>query len=197
MMRRMRHALAFTLLCLTIGCSRDEAPRPPSATATNAPPLAAPTAAEAKALIEPSPEWGDYHFAYASWSVPLKRSAMNEAHQKTVAELREAGWLSLDGDGNVSLTPRAKNDRRFLERPNATLDIVPLAKKELVAVTSVLPQSDGNAHAIIEWRWVPNDVGASFKSGFVKQQFDAQHRARVTLMPSEGKWTVLLIEPVE
>jgi hypothetical protein len=182
----------FVLIAFLSGCGGEKAApsQPPAAAST-----AMPSPTEAKQIIETSPEWSDFQFTYASWSLPLKAASMTDAHRKTAQELRDGGWVSLDGEGNVVLTAKAKGNKRFLVRPNATLDIVPLAKKELTAVSAVTPKSDGNASANVEWRWIPNEIGSSIKSGLLRQQYDADHHAVATLMPVDGKWTVLLIEP--
>jgi hypothetical protein len=185
------------LLCaaLSLACSTPEESTKQTAaaaTATTAPSL---TPESARQLLESSPEWSDYQFTYASWSVPLRAREMNDAHRRTVQELREAGWLAVDGDGNAVLTEKAKNNKRFLVRSNASLDIVPLAKKEIVAVSAPQPQPDGNTQVTIDWRWVPNEIGSVLKSGLVAQVFASPHRAKATLMPSDGGWTVLMIEP--
>lgn len=122
---------------------------------------------------------------------------MNEAHRRTVQELREAGWLAIDGDGNAVLTERAKNNKRFLVRSNASLDIVPLAKKEIVAVSAPQLLPDGKAQVTIDWRWLPNEIGSALKTGLVAQVFAKPHRAKAMLMASDGAWTVLIIEPIE
>ena len=121
---------------------------------------------------------------------------MNEAHRRTVQELREAGWLAVDGDGNAVLTERAKSDKRFLVRSNASLDIVPLAKKEIVTFSAPQPLPDGKVQVAIDWRWLPNEIGSALKSGLVAQVFAKPHRAKATLMASDGGWTVLMIEPL-
>lgn len=121
---------------------------------------------------------------------------MNEAHKKTVQELRAAGWLAVDGSGNAILTEKAKNDRRFLVRTNQSLDIVPLAKKEITSTSAPQSLPDGNVQLTVDWRWVPNDAGAALKSGLARQVFDTPQQAKATLMPAEGGWTVYLIEPV-
>lgn len=180
-------------MTLTLGCSREQASPAPAAAAPQKPAAPLPTSAQAKTIIEGSPEFPDFQFTYASWSVPLKKEALNPATKKTVEELRSGGWLGFDGDGNVVLSQKARNDKRFLVRSNDTLDVVPLAKKELLAVTSVAPKGDQST-ADFDWKWVPNEVGALLKSGLVAQQYAATHHARATLMFADGKWSVLLIE---
>jgi hypothetical protein len=187
----MKSTLTLLFLCLTLACGGSERVETPPAAAK--PAVALPTAAEAKAIIEQAAEFPDFQFTYASWSVPLKKEALNEATKKTVEELRGGGWLAYDGDGNVILTDKARNDKRFLVRSNDTLDVVPLAKKELLAVTAVEPKGE-EVVAAFEWKWIPNEIGALLKSGLLAQQYAATHHARATLMQSEGKWIVQIIE---
>lgn len=185
---------ACLFFCLTLACSGEKAGPPSASTAIEKKAPPPPTAEAVKPIIEGSAEWGDFRFTYVSASLPMRASAMHEGHRQSVKELREAGWLSVDGDGNVVLSTRAKGDKRFLERPNATLDIVPLAKKEFGTVESLQPQPDGSVIATVSWRWLPNEVGASFKSGLVQQELTATHRARVTLQHDGTRWSVWLIE---
>ncbi|HKO56705.1 MAG TPA: hypothetical protein VJ276_12580, partial [Thermoanaerobaculia bacterium] len=73
-------------------------------------------------------------------------------------------------------------DKRFLVRQNGTLDVVPLARKELIAVQAV----NGDKVAFT-WRWVPNDVGKAL-------QFDeTEQRATAELYWDGEKWAVLKI----
>jgi hypothetical protein len=94
------------------------------------------------------------------------------------------------------LETKAQSDRRWLVRPNGFVDIVPIAKKSLTDVTGVSPQPDGNMKAKLCWQWIPNEIGSAFKSGLVRERFDAAHCAVALLQPAEGGgWEVLLVEP--
>lgn len=156
------------------------------------PPL--PTVEEARQLIAASAEFSDYQFTNASWSLPMKRSAMNEVALASAKELVRAGWIRFDGD-NVVLTAKAASDKRWLVRPNGFVDLVPLAKKELTEVAAVQASADGNARANFCWKWIPNEVGASFTSGLLSERFSSMQCASATLQPREGGgWEVLLLE---
>jgi hypothetical protein len=177
-----RIALAFALL---VACAKPEPPAPPAAPATPPPP----TAQQARDLIAPSAEFGDFEFTNAGFTLPTSGAMMNEPAKIAARELAKAGWLELHANGDVALAAKARSDKRFLLRPNGLLDIVPLAKKEMGAVTAVhLPFVD------FTWRWIPNEVGASFKTGVVHDRFAAEHHARATLMWDGSSWTVLKIE---
>ena len=156
------------------------------------PPL--PTVDEARQLIATSAEFSDYQFTNASWSLPMKRSAMNEVALASAKELVRAGWIRFDGD-QVVLTSKAASDKRWLVRPNGFVDLVPLAKKELTEVAAVQASADGNARANFCWKWIPNEVGASFTSGMLGERFSSMQCASATLQPREGGgWEVLLLE---
>lgn len=182
--------LTSLALILLIACGRsEEGGAPPPAP----PPVALPTVAEAEALVAQSPEFSEYEFTNAAYSLALDESAMNAPAKEAAAELRRAGWIEIER-GKVSLSPKAKDDKRFLVRPNGFMDIVPLAKKEFGEVTAVRPDPDGAA-ADFTWRWVPNEVGQSFRSGPVHDRYATPQRATATLLRSGDSWTVLRIRP--
>ena len=118
---------------------------------------------------------------------------MNEPARQAATELRAAGWIRLDARGNVTLTDKATVDKRWLVRQNGLVEIVPLAKKELASVDAVRPGEDGAALADFTWRWIPNEVGLSFKRGLVKERFEAAQHASATLKFLGGRWQVYLI----
>jgi hypothetical protein len=137
------------------------------------------TAAQAKDLLAGAPEFGDYQFTNAAVTIPLKRSAMRADQAAIANQLAGGGWIRFDGD-----EVKAKEDKRLLVRPNGTLDVVPLAKKELVSVDNVLGDK-----VDFTWRWIPNEVGA-----LLKDRFAGDQKARATLLWDGTNWTVLRIE---
>ncbi|HEU5163650.1 MAG TPA: hypothetical protein VFV54_10925 [Thermoanaerobaculia bacterium] len=191
----MRYALGIALL-LALACSGGEtATESVQANETAAAPAAAPlpSADAAKALIAESPEFGDYEFSTgSSFSLPLDTSKFNEPARAGAANLEKGGWIRIAG-GRVVLA-KGEGDKRFLVRPNGYLDIVPLAKKELLEVSGVRKTTEG-AEADIAWKWIPNEVGAAFTSGPVKERFDATHHAIVKMRDFGSGWVVMLIEP--
>ena len=196
----MHKSLALTALFLVLmipACAPAEEPAEPAVaaeTATAAAP-APPSAAEAKELIADSAAFSDYQFTNAAFSLPLQPSRFNDVTKTAAEELEAAGWLRIEGD-EVVLEEKAKNDPRWLVRPNGFVDIVPIAKKTLTDVTGIRPQPDGTLKANLCWNWVPNEVGSAFKSGLVRERFDATHCAIALLQPAEdGTWEVLLVEP--
>lgn len=192
-MKKCLIALAFICVC----CSGSEAP--PTTSSAAAKPRAktppAPSAVEAKNLVENSQEWSEYQFTNAAYTLPMKKSAMNEPARKAAADLIAAKWIRFSGN-DVELTGRASTDKRFLVRPNGYVDLVPIAKKEFGTVTAVRANPDGTASADFDWKWMPNEVGQAFKSGIVKERFDAQQRAAAKLMWNGKSWNILRIDPL-
>jgi hypothetical protein len=188
-----RLPLLLVLLLVLLAACGGESPQP--ATTSSVPPAAPPppTAEQARALIAGSPEFGDFEFTNASYALPLQRTNMNEPQRAAAQDLAKAGWLEL-GD-TITLTSKSEHDKRFLLRPNGTLDIVPLAKKELEAVTNVAAGAEGPV-ATFSWKWLPNDVGSAFHSGPVAERLTGPQTAKATLLwdASANAWTVLRIE---
>lgn len=179
---------ALPILLLLAACSRET---PPPAEAPKAQLPAPPTAAAAKELIANSAELGDFEFTNAGYSLPMDRKALNEPQRATVGDLVKAGWLKFDGD-TLALTKKSEGDKRFLVRPNGTLDIVPLAKKEMGEVSSVESGSEGPV-ATFQWTWVPNEVGASIVSSPVAERLQGTQSGKATLLWDGSGWTVLRI----
>ncbi|MHB0969750.1 MAG: hypothetical protein ACYC7A_16190 [Thermoanaerobaculia bacterium] len=201
----MRASTSIILLSALIlaGCGgASESPGPATETAaapaSAAPPsVALPSAADAAKIIGDSAEWSDYQFTYSSWSFQLGTPIAHPTTRQLAEDLATAGWLRVTPDGMIELTAKAKSDKRFLVRSNNSLDIVPMAKKELVGVTSVDANSDGTARADVRWKWVANEVGSSFRSGFIKERYDAPQVAIATLEPAESGWKVRSVEPAK
>ncbi len=192
----MKNALiAVAMICLA--CGGAETQSTSTADAKTRPKAAPPpTVVEAKNVIENSQDWSEYQFTNAAYTLPLKRSAMNEPAQKAAEDLAAAKWIRFKGD-DVELTEQASGDKRFLVRPNGYVDLVPIAKKECGNVTAVRANADGTVSADFDWKWIPNEVGQSFKSGLVKERFDAAQRATAKLMWDGKSWTVLRIDPIQ
>lgn len=183
--------LAFALICVSCGGGETTSTSTVSKPKPKTPPP--PSAAEAKGVIENSQDWSEYQFTNAAYTLPMKKSAMNEPARQAARDLAAAKWIRFSGD-DVELAEKASGDKRFLVRPNGYVDLVPIAKKELGTVTSVRPNPDGTASADFDWKWIPNEVGQAFKSGLVKERFDAPQRATAKLMWDGKSWTVLRID---
>lgn len=188
--------LALVLIVgVLAGCSSEEGPVATTASTTPAatPRLPPPTPEEAGTLIGDSAEFSEFEFTNAAWSLPLQGKMMNAPASEGAKELAREGWIKLDREGNVTLTEKAKKDRRWLVRPNGFVDLVPIARKEVSEVRSVIPLPDGTLSVDFSWRWIPNEVGSAFKSGMVRKRFDSAQNASAQLTTSEGKWQILSI----
>jgi hypothetical protein len=185
---------AAVALILFAACGAPEPARTTSSAAPPPKPAAPPppSPAEAQALIANSATFSDYEFTNASVTLPTK-GALPPYMADDAKHLVAAGWLRRAGDG-LELAAKAKGDKRFLVRPNATVDVVPLASKELTAVTAVRPNPDGTAAADFTWKWIPNEVGSAFKRGALHDRYAAPQNATATLMWDGRTWSVLRIE---
>jgi len=192
----MKRALAVALLLLAACGSPDEKPISDQATSTSTAPATPPPPSpqQARELIANSAEFGEYEFTNASFTTPVSGATMSEPVRQSVKELAAAGWLELDPAGDIALTEKSRNDKRFLLRANGLLDIVPLAKKEMGDVTAVRPNPDGTAMVDFTWRWVANEVGSAFKTGLVHDRFATPQDGRATLIWDGTSWSVLRIE---
>ncbi|HWW60845.1 MAG TPA: hypothetical protein VN181_05695 [Thermoanaerobaculia bacterium] len=178
-MKRLAIALLFAAAC----ANETPAP-PPTHTMPALPPP--PTAEEARAIVESSPEFSEYQFTNAAYSLPMQRAMMNAPAKDAANALKKAGWLAFDGAGNVVLSPKAESDKRFLVRPNGVVDIVPLAKKEFGIITSV----EGGT-VKFTWSWKPNELGKLFGA-----RYDGTQEAKATLMWEGKEWGVLRIDSI-
>lgn len=194
---RMFRSLLTLALAVVVACGGEK----PAATATSETTTTAathqpPSADEARELVASSAEFSEYQFTNAAYTLPMQRSAMNEPARAAARQLSDAKWIAFDGDGNLLLAAKAKDDKRFLVRPNGSLDIVPLAKKELTAVTNVTANASNEPVVEFEWKWIPNEVGSAFQSGPLFDRYSRPQKARATLLRSGSEWTVLKIEEV-
>jgi hypothetical protein len=185
------------LLVFLAACGGHE----PAATNTTTAPAPAkpstpppPSVADAKTILGNAPELGEFEFTNAAYSLPMQTKLMNAPARAALKDLQRAGWLAVDGTGGVMLTPKARDDKRFLLRANGILDIVPLAKKELRDVTAVRANSDGRAGVDFTWAWIANDVGSAFTTGEVHDRFAQPRQSRATLIWDGKTWSVLRIE---
>jgi len=167
------------MLLLLAACAKSEAP-PVKPAAPAAKRMALPTTEQARELVTSSGEFSQYEFTNAAYTLPMKKSLMNEPALTAAKQLESAKWLMFRGD-YVVLTEKALNDKRFLSRPNETVDIVPLARKEVTAVTAVRPLSDGTVAVDFDWKWIPNEVGVAFKKGMLHDRYAAIGHATATL----------------
>ncbi|HUP65423.1 MAG TPA: hypothetical protein VM557_09095 [Thermoanaerobaculia bacterium] len=193
-MRVLPFLLAFAL----VACSAENETTTTAAeseTAVERARPAPPSSDQARALIADSAAFGDFEFSTgSSFSLPLDTTQFNEPARAGARDLEKGGWIRIQS-GSVVLA-KGEGDPRFLVRPNGFLDVVPLAKKELLEVEAVRPTDQG-VEVDFTWRWIPNEVGASFTSGGVKERFDATHAATAKLQDFGAEWDVLLVERVK
>ena len=189
-MKRLLTILLFAAACSSEkpaiadaeGKNREPAPPPP------------PSAQQARDLIATSADFGEFEFTNASVTLPVSGAAMNDPARAASKELEAAGWVTLDTNGDLALTERSRNDKRFLLRPNGLLDVVPLAKKEMGEVTGVRPNADGTVRVDFTWRWIPNEVGTAFRTGIVADRFATPQDGIATLMWNGTSWTIVKME---
>jgi hypothetical protein len=190
-MKRTVLALALALLA---ACTSESPTTTTSGSASQKSTVKPPDAQQARAIIEKSSELAQHEFTNAAVSLPVAGSSMNEPTRNTAKQLAAAGWIAMETTGDLMLTDKSRSDKRFLLRENGLLDIVPLAKKEMGAVTAVRQNPDGTVNADFTWRWLPNDVGAAFTSGPIHDRFAATHNATANLMWNGTEWTIITVD---
>lgn len=190
-MRRILIALLVPLFLAT--CAPEQAVTDTTAVATKRPRPAAPTPAEAQALVASSAEFSEFEFTNAGWTTPVSGAAMSTPVRDEARQLAEAGWIMLEKTGDVALNERSRNDKRFLLRANGILDVVPLAKKEIGEVLAVRDR-EGEVTVDFSWHWTPNEVGTAFKTGAVHDRFAAPQQATATLLHDGNGWGVLRVD---
>ena len=187
---RLGMTVLFMVLVAACNAPEQRTTGTPAAPATVAPP----SSQEAKQVITSSQDWSEYQFTNAAVTIPMNRSAMNGVTAQMASELVQAGWIDMPGD-TVVLTAKSASDKRFIARPNGFLDMVPVAKKEFGDVFAMRPNADGSYSADFNWRWIPNEVGQSFKEVPIRKQFDAVQTATAVLKHSSDGWSVSRIDP--
>ena len=194
-MRRTVIALLAILLAaiLSMACGAEQPVTDTTATVAKKARPAPPSAAEARTLIANSAEFSEFEFTNAGWTTPVSSASMSTPVRDEARQLAEAGWIAMEKTGDVMLTDKSRNDKRFLLRPNGILDVVPLAKKEIGEVVAVRDR-EGEVTVDFTWRWIPNEVGAAFKTGAVHDRFAAQQQATATLLHDGTAWSVLRID---
>jgi hypothetical protein len=185
---RMRR-LAIAVVVILAACT-PEKPATETVAKKQRPP--APTAAEAETLIKESMEFGELDFTNAGWTTSVSGARMSPPVKAEAQQLAAAGWVAFDGAGDLMLTEKGRNDRRFLMRPNGILDVVPLAKKEFGQITAVRDR-DGEVTADFTWRWIPNEVGAALTSGPAHDRYAAPQNGTATLIHDGTNWTILKV----
>ncbi|MBW3563589.1 MAG: hypothetical protein KY459_02580 [Acidobacteria bacterium] len=156
-----------------------------------------PSEEELATLIASSPEFGQYQFSNAAFTIPMKTEYLGDSVRAIAQDLARTGWIGFDSQGNVVITQRALRDGRFIVRPNDNLDIVPLARKQFGEVLAVGENASGDPTVDFSWRWIPNEIGAVFQSGPLYDRFNTTNYARATLLETSSGWEVLMFESID
>jgi len=181
-------------LLLLAGCAAEQPAADSKTTTAPSERPAAPSPGDAQTLIANAPELGEYQFTEAGWTAPVSGAAMSEPLRAEAKQLAAAGWIAIDNNGDISLTDKSRNDKRFLLRPNGLLDIVPLAKKEFGKVLAVRDR-DGVVTVDFTWRWLPNEVGQALTSGLTADRYAATDRKSTAELAWDGtRWTIVQIK---
>jgi hypothetical protein len=135
------------------------------------------------ALVANSAEFSDYRFTDAAFTFAQRKSSMTPPMLDGAKRLAKAGWIRISGE-DVSLTDKARSDKRFLVRSNGFVDVVPIGKKELIAVTAVHPES-----VDFSWKWSPNELGTVLALPHAGEQ-----QATAKLMWDGTAWVILSIK---
>jgi hypothetical protein len=182
--------LLLALSLLSFACAQSE-PKQQAPQETRKPAAAAPSLEAARDLINTSGEFSEYEFTHAAYTLPMSKAARNAESEKAAADLRGAGWIRLDGSGNVVLTQKAKDDKRWLVRANGVVDLVPLGRKEVDRVTAIRQLPSGKVEADFQWHWVTNEVGSAFRSGPAHDRYAAKDLPAVATLSNDGpSWNV-------
>jgi hypothetical protein len=188
----MRRLLILALLLAA--CAREQPATDTAATSASKPaPPPAPSMNDAENIIKGSPNFGEYQFTHAGWTAPVSGARMSEPVRAEAKQLAAKGWIAFDGAGDLMLTEKGRNDRRFLMRENGILDIVPMAKKEFGRVEAVRDEN-GKVFVDFTWRWLPNEVGVALESGPSHDRWAAHQQATAELIHDGTNWTLLSIK---
>jgi hypothetical protein len=189
--------LAIAMITLLASCGGGETASTdssePEKTLVEAPPMDV-----AAATVSNAPEFSEYKFTRAAYSLPMQASMLKGAALEAAEDLEKAEWVFLDPAGNLILTTKAESDKRFIPRDNGSLDIVPLARKEFVGVDGLGRDDEGDVTIDFTWRWVPNEIATAFTRGGIATRFEGDQKARATIYPArDGSWKVMRIVEIE
>jgi hypothetical protein len=175
-------------LVLLAACSSEKSTSTTSA--NQEPGSTPPTTAQARAIIEKSGEFSQYEFTNAAVSLQVSGAGTSDVAKQLAA----AGWLVMDGSGEIMLSEKSRTDKRFILRENGLLDVVPLARKQLGDVTAVRVNPDGTVNADFHWTWIPNEIGSTFTTGPIHDRFAGTQNASANLMWNGTEWVMISVE---
>src|SRR3954469_15461668 len=101
-----RIAAILVLLAVSCGSPEQQTTTTTATIAAPTPPAPAPSAQDAKQLIAASPEFSDYEFTNAAFTLPMKRSGMAGQMAESAHDLVRGGWIDIPSDA-VALTPKS------------------------------------------------------------------------------------------
>lgn len=194
---KRRFSALVPLLLLFAGCGGGETPAEAPVAEAPKTTVVAPSMEVAAETVASSPEFSEYMFTRAAFSLPMRGDLLKGAAREAAEDLEKAGWILIDPAGNVVLAGKGVGDKRFIPRENGSLDIVPLARKEFVSVDGIGQDDAGDATIDFTWRWIPNEVQQSFTRGSIATRFDGDQKARATIYPKkDGTWGIMRIAEV-
>jgi len=200
-MRDMKRnaTILLTLSFFLTACGGSETPSAPPTVETKQATLVAPPSPETAAeTIANAPEFSEYKFTRAAYSLPMPGSMLKGPALEAAQDLEKTGWILLDPAGNIVIAGKSVNDKRFIVRDNGSLDIVPLARKEFVSVEATGHDDEGDVTIDFTWRWVPNEVAQAFERGRIATRFEGEQRARATIYPAkDGSWKIMRIVEIK
>ena len=199
-MRDMKHkaTILLTLSFLLVACGGETPSTPPTVETKQVTLVAPPSPESAGETIASSPEFSEYKFTRAAYSLPMQGSQLKGAAREAAEDLEKAGWILRDRAGNIVSAGKSVDDKRFIVRENGSLDIVPLARKEFVAVDGLGHDDEGDVTVDFTWRWMPNEVAQAFERGGIATRYEGEQRARATIYKAkDGTWKIMRIVEIE
>jgi len=193
-----RSTLLLTLILpLLTACTGETPKEAPKSEAKETRVVAPPSQEVASSTIANAPEFSEYKFTRAAYSLPMQGSMLKGPARESAEDLAAAGWVAIDSSGNLLLMPTAEKDKRFIVRDNGSLDIVPLARKEFVSVDGIGHDDEGDVTIDFTWRWAPNEVAKAFVRGAIATRYEGDQKARATIYPTKSGWSVMRIVEIE
>jgi hypothetical protein len=198
-MKQLTTMLVTLCLLFLPACGGSETPSTPPAVETEQAKVVAPPSQESAAdTIASAPEFSEYKFTRAAYSLPMQGSMLKGPALEAAQDLEKAGWILLDPAGNILIAGKSVGDKRFIVRDNGSLDVVPLARKEFVSVDATGHDDEGDVTIDFTWRWVPNEVAQAFERGKIATRFEGDQKARATIYPAkDGTWKIMRIVEIE
>lgn len=159
--------------------------------------LQPPTIEEARSIVEGSQPLAQYKFSDAAITIPMRSQMLGDNMRAAIVDLERTGWIGFDQEGNVAITTKALQDNRFIVRQGETLDIVPVASKRFGEILDVGTDAAGDPYIDFSWGWAPNEIGASFQSGYFYDRYSGTYYGRAKLVRAPEGWRIYTIEEID